>query len=240
MTVTRRRMPADQRRREVLAAAVAAFAEGGYAGTTTDDVARRAGVSQPYVVRMFGTKQALFLAVYEESTRRVQDGFRAAAAAGGTGHRTSGGSADPASGGSADPASGGSADPASGGSADPASGRSGGPSSERRDGPGPDAAGDPLAVLGDAYLALIADRDLLRVMQHGFVAGSDPVLGPAMRAGMTSIYRLVRELTGATAEQARDFLARGMLINTLVALERPDHLDEDPAGAELFRCTLEK
>lgn len=55
-----------------------------------------------------------------------------------------------------------------------------------------------------------------------------------------STYRLVRELTGATAEQARDFLARGMLINTLVALEIPEHLDEHPDAAELLACTLAK
>ena len=37
---------------------------GGYAGTSTDAVAREAGVSQPYVVRMFGTKLDLFLEVF--------------------------------------------------------------------------------------------------------------------------------------------------------------------------------
>lgn len=171
-------MPAAQRRREVLAAAVAAFAEGGYAGTTTDDVAGRAGVSQPYIVRMFGTKQALFLAVYSEMLRRIDEGFRAA-----------------------------------------------------NDG--------TLASLGAAYADLVGDRDLLRVMQHGFVAAADPALGPHMRACLLSIYRLVRELTGANIEQVRDFLARGMLINTVVVLEIPEHLDEDPAAADLLECVLE-
>ena len=49
-------MSADDRRELVLAAATRAFARGGYAGTSTDAVAKEAGVSQPYVVRIFGTK----------------------------------------------------------------------------------------------------------------------------------------------------------------------------------------
>lgn len=71
------RMRAEDRREQVLAAATHAFARTGYAGTSTDVVAREAGVSQPYVVRMFGTKRTLFLAVFERSTHRIQDAFRA-------------------------------------------------------------------------------------------------------------------------------------------------------------------
>jgi hypothetical protein len=65
------------------------------------------------------------------------------------------------------------------------------------------------------------------------------LVGRAMRTCMTDIYRLVRTLTGATAEQARDFMARGMLINTLVALRMPEHRNEDPAIAELVHHTLQ-
>src|SRR5882757_3535280 len=74
-----RRMSGPQREQQLLVAAVAAFARGGYTGTTTDQVARLAGVSQPYVLRRFGTKQALFLATYRYAANRIQDVFRAAA-----------------------------------------------------------------------------------------------------------------------------------------------------------------
>jgi AcrR family transcriptional regulator len=70
-------MSADERREQVLDAATRAFARGGYAGTSTDTVAREAGVSQPYVVRMFGTKRELFLAVFERATDRIKDAFSA-------------------------------------------------------------------------------------------------------------------------------------------------------------------
>src|SRR3954452_9887942 len=69
------RMHAQERRRQVLEAAMRAFARSGYAGTSTDAVAREAGVSQPYVVRMFGTKLDLFLAVFEQATDKIKAAF---------------------------------------------------------------------------------------------------------------------------------------------------------------------
>src|SRR3989442_15686800 len=80
MTVmTRQRMPAVERRELVLEAAVAEFASHGLAGTSTEDVARRAGISQPYLFRLFPTKKALFLALVDRCFRRVEDAFMAAA-----------------------------------------------------------------------------------------------------------------------------------------------------------------
>src|SRR5258705_13960667 len=74
MTVmTRQRIPAAERREMVLEAAVPEFAAGGLAGTSTEDVARRAGISQPYLFRLFPTKKALFLALVGRCFRRVED-----------------------------------------------------------------------------------------------------------------------------------------------------------------------
>jgi AcrR family transcriptional regulator len=70
------RMPAEERRRLILEAAMRAFAASGYAGTSTDAVAKEAGVSQPYVVRMFGTKLDLFVAVLTDACDRVEAAFR--------------------------------------------------------------------------------------------------------------------------------------------------------------------
>lgn len=76
-----RRMSAEQRRELVLEAGTRVFARGGYAGTSTDVVAREAGVSQPYVVRMFGTKLELFLLVLQRSVDRIRLSFEAVIAA---------------------------------------------------------------------------------------------------------------------------------------------------------------
>ena len=72
-------MKAGERREAVLEAAVTEFAAGGLAGTSTEDVARRAGISQPYLFRLFPTKKALFLALVERCFQRIGDAFSAAA-----------------------------------------------------------------------------------------------------------------------------------------------------------------
>src|ERR1043166_8150033 len=69
------RMSSEGRRELVLEAATRAFARGGYAGTSTDAVAKEAGVSQPYVVRIFGTKLELFLEVFERACDRIRETF---------------------------------------------------------------------------------------------------------------------------------------------------------------------
>ena len=51
-------------------AAIVEFARSGYAGTSTDAIATRAGISQPYLFRLFGTKKDLFIATYDIVTSR--------------------------------------------------------------------------------------------------------------------------------------------------------------------------
>lgn len=72
-------MSAQERRELVLEAALAEFAIGGLAGTSTEDVARRAGISQPYLFRLYPTKKALFLALVKRCFAKIQDTFAAAA-----------------------------------------------------------------------------------------------------------------------------------------------------------------
>jgi AcrR family transcriptional regulator len=72
-------MPAAERRELVLEAALGEFAVGGLAGTSTEEVARRAGISQPYLFRLFPTKRALFLALVQRCFDRLEDTFTTAA-----------------------------------------------------------------------------------------------------------------------------------------------------------------
>ncbi len=78
--VARRRVPAAERREELIAAAVHEFAQGGLHGTTVESIARRVGVAQPYVFSLFPNKRELFLAAVERSFEHVADTFRRAAA----------------------------------------------------------------------------------------------------------------------------------------------------------------
>jgi len=73
------RLTADERRAEIIEAAVKAFASGGLAGTSTEEIARLAGVSQPYLFRLFGTKRELFLAAVGRAFDRVEAEFEDAA-----------------------------------------------------------------------------------------------------------------------------------------------------------------
>ena len=78
MNVTERKTKAE-RREAVLDAALAAFAERGLHGASTEDIARAAGISQPYVFRLFGTKRELFKAVVTRCFRETLELFQRAA-----------------------------------------------------------------------------------------------------------------------------------------------------------------
>jgi AcrR family transcriptional regulator len=79
------RLTAADRREAILRAAAEVFGRRGYVGATTDQVARAAGISQPYVVRLFGSKEALFLEVLENAKRELLAAFRASIAEAGNG-----------------------------------------------------------------------------------------------------------------------------------------------------------
>lgn len=75
-----RRRNLTPRAQDVVSAASEEFAAHGYAGATTDAIARKAGVSQPYVVRLFGSKEKLFLHCCEQAFEAAQAAFRSAIA----------------------------------------------------------------------------------------------------------------------------------------------------------------
>ncbi len=178
------RMKADERRELVLEAATLVFGERGYFGATTDGIAKAAGVSQPYVVRMFGTKETLFLEVLERALDRLLSTFRAVLA-------------------------------------------DGGPSQPEFH-----------ARLGAAYTELLADRGLLLSLMHAFILGSDPVIGPCARRGYLDVVRFLRDEAGFSPEAVREFLAGGMLLNTLVGIRMASEYRTDPLAKELLDVIL--
>jgi AcrR family transcriptional regulator len=181
---TRTRLTAQERHEQLVSAAVTAFSLGGYAGTTTDQVARLAGVSQPYVIRIFRTKQELFIAAVNRAAERIEAKFREAAATEPT-----------------------------------------------------------LAALGEAYDDLLAERELIVLLLHGFAAaGADPVIGDPVRACFGRLYETVRELTGVSSAEAREFFAVGMLLACLGAMRviGPDPVPPAPWSADLLSTWDEK
>ena len=60
--------------------AIRQFAVGGYKGTSTETIAAEAGISQPYLFRLFETKRDLFLACIDVNHDRIEATFAQAAA----------------------------------------------------------------------------------------------------------------------------------------------------------------
>jgi AcrR family transcriptional regulator len=81
------RKSAEERREEILTIAVRQFAEGGYRGTSTEAIAREAGISQPYLFRLFRTKRELFLACSDRACDHVREVFGRVAAEAPAGER---------------------------------------------------------------------------------------------------------------------------------------------------------
>ncbi|KIL35021.1 TetR family transcriptional regulator [Cohnella kolymensis] len=63
------------RKQQILEAAAELFAESGYYKTTTADVARAVGVTQPYVFHFFKSKEQLYLAVLQQASERILHAF---------------------------------------------------------------------------------------------------------------------------------------------------------------------
>lgn len=183
------RMRSEDRRELILEAATAVFGERGYFGATTDAIARAAGVSQPYVVRMFGTKETLFLEVMHRALSKLLGTFRAALA------ETTTTPVEPS---------------------------------------------DTMAHrIGRSYADMLSDRGLLLSLMHAFVLGADPVIGKAAREGFLEVYKFLRFEAGFTSVEADDFLAHGMMMNTMVGLRMADEYAlGDPCAVALLETAM--
>ena len=73
-------MSKEERRREIIEFATREFARGGLYGTPVQDIAKRVGVSQPYLFQLFGSKKELFIAAVRRCFERTVGTFRTAAA----------------------------------------------------------------------------------------------------------------------------------------------------------------
>jgi AcrR family transcriptional regulator len=79
------RLPAEQRRRQLLDVACRVFAERGFHATAMDDIATAAGVTKPVLYQHFPSKRALFLELLDDLGKRLLDGLGEATRAANTG-----------------------------------------------------------------------------------------------------------------------------------------------------------
>ncbi|WP_327347979.1 TetR/AcrR family transcriptional regulator [Streptomyces europaeiscabiei] len=73
------RTGALERRESVIRAAITEFAIAGYHGTTTAAIAKRVGVTQPYLFRSFADRKTIFVAALMRSTEDARLAFERAA-----------------------------------------------------------------------------------------------------------------------------------------------------------------
>lgn len=165
-------MSAEERRESVIRAAMSEFAHGGYNGTSTEAIARRVGVSQPYLFRLFPNKQAIFLAASRHCIETTARLFEECAT---------------------------------------------GLAPEER-----------LPAMARAYQKMIHDdpeRLLMQMQTYVAVASAeaagDHAFGEAVRTAWEGLWDTISAQLGADVDETTQFLAYGMLINTLVSMGFP-------------------
>jgi AcrR family transcriptional regulator len=164
---TATRQTAQERRESILDAALIEFAERGLHGTSTEDIARRAGISQPYVFRLFGSKKRLFAAACTRCMRELREQMEAAAE-GLTGE-------------------------------------------------------EALEAMGRAYTDILAaDPHRLQLQLHMYAAAQDPEIRDVVRSGYGDLVTTFERISGADPQRLSRFMAIGMLVNVIAAMELRD------------------
>ena len=168
----------EDRKEQVLRAAMRCFAKTGYFGTTTAEIAREAGISQGYVVQLFGTKAALFLAVLERAGEAIVSQMR-----------------------------------------------------------GVNLRSLNFRDFDDVHGPDALDETETFVLMQGFATASVPEVGTYVRSLLAEMHQVIVEREQMTVEEARDYLARGLLFNTVLAMGYREHATEYPWIASLIQST---
>lgn len=158
------RQTAEERRVSVLKAAISEFARSGYAGTSTEAIASRAGISQPYLFRLFGTKKDLFIATFNQVGDRIVRELSEA----GRGY----------------------------------------------------VGDEAMHRMGEAYLELMRDPELLQLQLHGFAAASgDRDIAAACRRTFNELWHVTHDEMLFDDSLIQNFFANGMLIAVMSAID---------------------
>jgi AcrR family transcriptional regulator len=72
MEIKRKRMKADERRQEIIRAAMEVFARNGFGGSTTREIAENAGISEAMIYSHFRNKQDLYTAIIDEKLQESE------------------------------------------------------------------------------------------------------------------------------------------------------------------------
>jgi AcrR family transcriptional regulator len=161
------RSSSEERREQLIDAAVTEFAANGFHATSTTAIAKRAGISQPYVYALFPNKHELFLAANAEVVERIRGAFAEAAR-------------------------------------------------------GLESTEERLDAMGQAYVGLLENREEIMFQHQANAAAGDPALREPVRREFMRLFDDVGRLSGAGDEEVWNFMATGMLLNVIAALDLPE------------------
>ncbi len=164
---TRTRSSSEERRKQLIDAAVTEFAANGFHATSTTAIAKRAGISQPYVYALFPSKHDLFLAANAEVKERIRGAFSEAAR-------------------------------------------------------GLETAEERLHAMGGAYIELLENREEIMFQHQANAAAGDPELRDPIRREFIRLFDDIVQLSGAGEEEVWNFIAHGMMLNVIAALDLPE------------------
>jgi AcrR family transcriptional regulator len=164
---TRTRSSSEERRKQLIDAAVTEFAANGFHATSTTAIAKRAGISQPYVYALFPNKHDLFLAANAEVKERIRGAFAEAAR-------------------------------------------------------GLETAEERLHAMGGAYIELLENREEIMFQHQANAAAGDPGLRDPIRREFIRLFDDIVQLSGAGEEEVWNFIAHGMMLNVIAALDLPE------------------
>jgi AcrR family transcriptional regulator len=164
---TRTRTSSEERRKQLIDAAVTEFAANGFHATSTTAIAKRAGISQPYVYALFPNKHDLFLAANAEVKERIRGAFAEAAR-------------------------------------------------------GLETAEERLHAMGGAYIELLENREEIMFQHQANAAAGDPELRDPIRREFIRLFDDIVQLSGAGEEEVWNFIAHGMMLNVIAALDLPE------------------
>lgn len=168
--MARSRKTADERREEVIRIAIEEFAAFGFHGGSTERIATGAGISQPYIHRLFGTKKALFLISLDRVCTHIIERW---------------------------------------GKAVPAFEER----ATRRITPQ-----ERLATLREPYFQFVEDVVELRLVLQASAAAEDDDIREKLQSNMDRMFTWVRENTGASYEDVREFWAYGMMLTVAASI----------------------
>ena len=171
---TTTRSTSEERRAELIGAAVAEFAANGFHATSTTAIAKRAGISQPYVYALFPNKHELFLAANAEVVERIRGAFAEAAR-------------------------------------------------------GLETPEERLDAMAHAYMELLENREEIMFQHQANAAAGDPALRDSVRREFMRLFDDIGRLSGAAEDDVWIFMAKGMLLNVIAALDLPQRfMPEEP------------